>query len=141
MIDKILDELRSKSVAGAGDRHVTLADAIAAVRSAVAGTFDESTPTHATAELEAASVGGKSKAHQGRYTSANEKVTVRIAVAVDPSGDWNSSGWGSASDTQKMDLAVETVGSGERRYWLTAELEVPKIQDVPAAITPADEPY
>lgn len=35
------------------------------------------------------------------------KVKVRIAVAVDPSGDWNSSGWGGSSDDDKTGLAMD----------------------------------
>ncbi|HXS04869.1 MAG TPA: hypothetical protein VN731_10360 [Rhodanobacter sp.] len=53
-------------------------------------------------------------------------VKVRIAVAVDAKGRWNSCGWdGAKSDADKMDLCVETLAGGEARYWLDAELALP----------------
>lgn len=64
------------------------------------------------------------------------KVKVRIAVAVDPSGDWNSAGWESGSDDDKMGIACETVASGEARYWLEAELDIPTATVVEASVTP-----
>lgn len=64
------------------------------------------------------------------------KVKVRIAVAVDPSGDWNCAGWSSGSDDDKMGIACETVAHGERRYWLEAELDVPEAVVVDATVTP-----
>jgi hypothetical protein len=55
-------------------------------------------------------------------------VKVRIAVAVDRDGVWHAAGWGSggvpATDAA-MDIAVEAIGPGEARYWVTAELPVP----------------
>lgn len=54
------------------------------------------------------------------------KVKVRIAVAVDVKGQWNSCGWsGARSDADKMELCVETLEDGESRYWLEAELALP----------------
>ena len=57
------------------------------------------------------------------------KLKVRIAVAVDPSTlDWNSCGWGGRktepSDKDKMIIAVDTLNSGEQRYFIEAELDV-----------------
>lgn len=62
-------------------------------------------------------------------------VKVRIAVAVDPDGDWNACGWSSATDKTARDLATETVGEGEAVYWLEAELPVPATQVVQATVT------
>lgn len=57
------------------------------------------------------------------------KVKVRIAVAVDASGNWNSCGASVFNnDKETMDLALEGVDPGERRYWLDAELDVPKAE-------------
>lgn len=67
------------------------------------------------------------------------KVKVRIAVAVDSGGDWNSAGWGSGSDEDKMGIACETVANGEARYWLEAELDVPEAKVVDAQVTPNKE--
>lgn len=63
-------------------------------------------------------------------------VTVRIAVAVDPSGAWNAYGGGSLKDKDAMEFAVEVLGDGEARFWLTAELPVPEIAEVPACVEP-----
>lgn len=56
-------------------------------------------------------------------------VKVRIAVAVDPEGDWNAVAWSdkgvSASDGDMMDIACDTVLDGEARYWVEVELPVP----------------
>jgi len=65
-------------------------------------------------------------------------IKVRIAVAVDPKGQWNAVGWSTApSDDDMSDLALEGVGEGERIYWLTAELDVPARfapEDIPASV-------
>ncbi len=56
-------------------------------------------------------------------------VKVRIAVAVDAAGNWNSCGASVfENDEETMDLALEGVDPGERRYWLDAELDVPKAE-------------
>ena len=55
-------------------------------------------------------------------------VRVRIAVAVDPNGEWNASGWNSLTDKYDdvaMGIALEGVGEGEARYWIEAELPLP----------------
>ncbi len=67
------------------------------------------------------------------------KVKVRVAVAVDPNGYWNAAGWGGGhrgepNDQQKMEIAVECVEDGEARYWLEAEVEVPDVPVVAAAV-------
>lgn len=67
-------------------------------------------------------------------------VKVRIAVAVTKDGDWNATGWKDARDDVAMELAVETVASGEARYWLEAELEIPEdvVVPVPASASSAE---
>lgn len=64
-------------------------------------------------------------------------MKIRIAVAVDPTGTWNACGWGgpksNATDKDKMGLAVEGVGDGERRFWIEAEVPDPG----PAAVLPS----
>lgn len=64
-------------------------------------------------------------------------VQVRIAVAVDPTGMWNAYGGGTLKDKDAMEFAVEVLADGEARYWLTAELPVPEIADVPATVEQA----
>lgn len=65
-------------------------------------------------------------------------VKVRIAVAVDPFGNWCAAGWNGTTEDKLRHNASENVDSGERIYWLTAELEVPeghKEKDIPAAVS------
>ena len=54
------------------------------------------------------------------------KVKVRIAVAVDHTGDWNAYGTKNGKDKEMMGIAVETVEDGEARYFLEAELDIPE---------------
>lgn len=55
-------------------------------------------------------------------------VKVRIAVAVDYTGNWNAVGYPVKSDTNNdlMSWAIEPLETGESRYWITTELEVPE---------------
>lgn len=63
-----------------------------------------------------------------------QTVKVRIAVVVDPTGDWSSAGW-PGSDADKMNLAADPLNEGEARYWLEAELPVPTVNTVQAEVT------
>lgn len=65
------------------------------------------------------------------------KVKVRIAVAVTPEGEWNACGWSEASDDDKMGICVDSLASGEKRYWLEAELDAPETPAVQATVTAA----
>lgn len=62
----------------------------------------------------------------------SKTVKIRVAVAVDPQGDWHAVGWKDAHDP--MSSAVETIAPGEARYWLTAELPIPEAVEVQAEI-------
>lgn len=72
----------------------------------------------------------------------SDKVTVRIAVAVDPRGRWVAHGWyagGDSAGPRNHDELLETydyecIGPSERLFWLTAELPVPSIDEVSAAV-------
>lgn len=66
-----------------------------------------------------------------------KKVKVRIAVAVDPDGDWDATGWSAATDDSAMGIARDSVGSGEACYWLEAELEIPEAKTVQANVEKA----
>lgn len=61
-------------------------------------------------------------------------VKVRIAVVVDPTGDWCAGGWKDCKGWQEAihELNWEDV-RGESRYWVTLELPVP-----PAASEPTE---
>ena len=56
----------------------------------------------------------------------SEKVLVRIALATDKNGAWNAIGWSGGADKKMLEL----VSDGERRYFLTAELELPEAPQV-----------
>lgn len=53
-------------------------------------------------------------------------VKVRIAVAVDPEGEWNSCGWSKSDDKDCRSIAIEGVAPGEVLYWLEADLPLPE---------------
>lgn len=65
-------------------------------------------------------------------------VTVKIAAAVDPKGNWNSCGWHGGDDEEVMDLALNGLDEGEARYWLTATLVVPEALVIAASVAPAE---
>ena len=52
-------------------------------------------------------------------------VKVRVAVAVDPDGEWNAVGWAGGSDKERLAAARDLVGDGEACYWLEATVAVP----------------
>jgi hypothetical protein len=67
-------------------------------------------------------------------------VKLRAAVAVDPEGNWNVSGWGTANNSNDdiaMNCAIEGVGDGEARYWLTAEVPVPEVKETEGEVADA----
>jgi hypothetical protein len=62
------------------------------------------------------------------------KVKVRVAVAIDADGNWSASGWGNENGIQDEAAARDiAIGSTEKDpykvYWLTAELDIPTIED------------
>ena len=61
------------------------------------------------------------------------KVKVRIAVAVDEKGRWNSCGGDNMDAGTASDFAREPIGDS-RIYWLTAEVEVPESVEVTADV-------
>jgi len=67
----------------------------------------------------------------------SKTVKVRIAVAVDPSGEWSATGWHEASDELMMECARDSVADGEALYWLEAELAIPEPETVQASVTEA----
>ena len=56
-------------------------------------------------------------------------VKVRIAVAVDPKGHWQASGWRDAGE-EVWDCVLDCVDDGEARFWITAELPIPESIEV-----------
>ena len=76
-----------------------------------------------------------------------DKVRVRIAVAVDSTGGWNSCGWGSSKGNEKdSELASIVLEPMEddiiRQYWVECDVPIPiaeatVLDDV--TVTPAKE--
>ena len=68
-------------------------------------------------------------------------VKVRIAVAVDPYGNWNASGWlnrdGQIAEGEAMSIAMDGVKEGEAKYWVEAELPIPEPQIVTGFVSEA----
>lgn len=54
------------------------------------------------------------------------KVKVRIALAIDSNGKWMAVGWKHATNDEMMDNAIDGMDSGERRYFIEAEVEAPE---------------
>ena len=67
--------------------------------------------------------------------SSGKTVRVRIAVAVDPDGFWSANGWAGSNEKVHMERACDTVGEGEARYWLEADLPIPEQQTFEATVT------
>jgi hypothetical protein len=70
-----------------------------------------------------------------------KKIKVRIAIAVDEKGGWNSCGWETAKDQEMLDLACEFIEEGVPRFfWLESEIELttPSIPTVQGTITKGD---
>lgn len=58
-------------------------------------------------------------------------MKVRIALAIDSTGQWNSMGYGNVNqlpveDRELMELAVDSVSEGERRYWVEVDIDLPQ---------------
>lgn len=53
------------------------------------------------------------------------KITARIALAVDARGIFGACGSSSLSDSDAINIALEGVDEGERRYIVTVEVELP----------------
>jgi hypothetical protein len=65
------------------------------------------------------------------------KVHVRIAVAVDKAGNWNSCGSKGMPDEDASSIASEVVEEGEKQYWLTADLDIPEETEIKATVDEA----
>ena len=61
-------------------------------------------------------------------------VKVRIAVSVDLNGQWSCFGHSSMNEEDAHEFVAEGGAEGEARYWLTAELAIPSIAEVPAEV-------
>lgn len=71
-------------------------------------------------------------------------MKVRIALAIDSTGQWNAMGYGNVNqlpveDGELMEIAVDSVSEGERRYWVEVDIDLPKpsVESVTAKAEPA----
>lgn len=67
-------------------------------------------------------------------------VKIKIAVAVDPQGNWNASGWKvhgrQPEDREFLSCALEGLDSSEEStFWVEVELPVPETQTVKGTST------
>lgn len=92
--------------------------------------------------------------HMDRYDTASASggspenmenqntVRVRIAVAVLPSGKWNSCGWSNGKDKDLISFAADTLEEdGEEYYFVEATLPIPvrvHPQTIEADVIPID---
>ena len=68
------------------------------------------------------------------------KIKIKIAVAVDSSGDWGIGGWDKAKDADMISTAIDgTEADPYKIYWLTAELEIPEIEEIKADVVEIEE--
>lgn len=57
---------------------------------------------------------------------------VKIMVAIDSDGNWCAGGWSKADENDLKDMVAENIGYGENYFWVTAEVEIPKIKEIDA---------
>ncbi len=69
-------------------------------------------------------------------------VKVRIPIAVDPKGRWYAYGWRNYNDQgpinhdQLLEVTdLDTIGPNEALFWITAEVPVPKVEEVTGSVT------
>lgn len=62
-------------------------------------------------------------------------VRVRVAVVVDPKGNWASSGCKDMDEDEAHDNAIDDdIEHGEARYWLVKDLPIPHGGDIEADV-------
>lgn len=58
----------------------------------------------------------------------SNQIKVKIAVAVDPKGEWSACGWKGADDADMISGCRDNLDYGDIVYWLEADLEIPNPQ-------------
>lgn len=58
-------------------------------------------------------------------------MKIRIAVAVDDEGKWNSHGWSGSSDEDSMGTAIDGLDSEHEYSRFFVEAEIPDPKSVP----------
>jgi hypothetical protein len=69
----------------------------------------------------------------------SELVKIKVAVIVNEDGRWFAEGWDAKDDGLLWDVCAEALPEGktERRFWLTAELPIPEVATLKAAVEEA----
>ena len=62
-------------------------------------------------------------------------VRVRIAVAVDPAGNWGAVGHIDAEPREAQEHAIRSVIDGACVHWVEADVPVPESQAVQGVVT------
>ena len=70
-----------------------------------------------------------------------EKIKIRIALEIDPDGDWYAYGDANGGEFEEVIRAIEfgALNPGGSRYWIEAEIPVPdaNIETVKGDAVPA----
>ena len=70
-------------------------------------------------------------------------IKVKIAVAVDPKGEWAAAGWSDggepADEGTLINHTIEDVGPGELVYWVEAELPIPDLSVIKGDVFVAEK--
>lgn len=74
----------------------------------------------------------------GKQEPRGKTVRVKIAVAVDKTGDWNAIGGFGQEEKESMKDAMTDLEYGEVHYWLTADLPIPEETTVEAEVENAN---
>jgi hypothetical protein len=61
-------------------------------------------------------------------------MKIRIAVAINEKGEWNACGWNGATDNEKMDIALDIIAGIAKEFFVTAEIEPPKPEEITGTV-------
>ena len=56
----------------------------------------------------------------------SDKVKIRIALSVDETGNWHSTGYADMKDADGWEFNFEGLLEGEARYWIECEVDKPE---------------
>lgn len=73
-----------------------------------------------------------------------ERYKVRIALAIDGTGEWSAGGYGNVREPigdpwKKFDYVCDALNEGERRYIIETWVEPPILLDAETVLVPAQE--
>lgn len=69
----------------------------------------------------------------------SKTVKCRIALAVDPKGQWCAGGYATTKIAEDgMDYILDGLDAGEARYYVEVEVSIPEVPTIQAQATPAE---